>query len=303
MARTPHNEQVPRLSSRVQVWPCSLWRYDWFYQFPQSEFRCGELLSLSHPELIRKSYHQLLQVGADAIVTNTSGATSLIMKDYNAEDKVQQVNRESARLALEVCAEASAEVIAIGALGPTTTLLTLNQSPANVLEDAYFEQSLALYEAGIRVFYLEACQDPLNARAALTALSRLEDRMTTAVQKVATARVLDGGVMLFGSSLDDFWELVRPFSVQAFGAIGRFEDVREAIHSFTNPSGVPLAAMVDIFAVASPEGWIESPQSLSKKLMSLRDERDIRIVGTGIIPEPDHIRSLVQTLGMKSLAK
>ncbi len=299
MSQAPLDDFVPRLSSRTQVWPCSLWRHDWFYQFPQSEFGCGELLSLSHPELIKECHRELLETGADAIVTNTFGATSLIMKDYGADAKVQEANRSSGRLALEVSAEVDAGALVVGSLGPTTTLLTLNHAPASVVEQAYFEQALALYEAGIRVFYLEACQDPLNARAALTALTRLEDQVSNRVQKVVTARVIEDGIMFFGTSMNDFWELVRPFSPLAFGAIGRFEDVRKAIRSLSNLTGVRLAAMIDIFAVGSPEGWIESPQSLCKKLISLREERDIGIVGTGIIPEPNHIHSLVETLGVR----
>jgi methionine synthase I (cobalamin-dependent) len=145
-----------------------------------------------------------------------------------------------------------------------------------VVEQAYFEQALALFGGGIRVFYIEECQDPLNGCAALTALTRLEDRVATPVQKAVTARVVDNGQMLFGTSLDDFWEVVRPFSPEAFGAIGRFDDVRDAIRSLSTLPEARLAAMVDIFAVCFPEGWIESPESLRNKLSSLRDDHDIR---------------------------
>jgi 5-methyltetrahydrofolate--homocysteine methyltransferase len=216
------------------------------------------------------------------------------MKEYGAEEKVQEANRASARFALEACAQTGAKVGAVGSLGPTTTLLTLSQIPVSVVEQAYFEQALALFEGGIRVFYIEGCQDPLNGCAALTALTRLEDRVATPVQKAVTARVVDNGQMLFGTSLDDFWEVVRPFSPQALGAIGRFDDVRDAIRSLSTLPEARLAAMVDIFAVCFPEGWIESPESLRNKLSSLRDDHDIRVVGTGIISEPDHVRALVE---------
>ncbi|HET6177336.1 MAG TPA: homocysteine S-methyltransferase family protein [Candidatus Sulfotelmatobacter sp.] len=236
--------------------------HEWFDHFPQNEFGCGELLSLTHPDLIRECHCQLIGGGADAVVTNTFGATSLIMKEYGAEEKVQEANRASARFALEACAQTGAKVGAVGSLGPTTTLLTLSQIPVSVVEQAYFEQALALFEGGIRVFYIEGCQDPLNGCAALTALTRLEDRVATPVQKAVTARVVDNGQMLFGTSLDDFWEVVRPFSPQALGAIGRFDDVRDAIRSLSTLPEARLAAMVDIFAVCFPEGWIESPESL-----------------------------------------
>lgn len=281
------------------MWPCSLWRYEWFHQFPQDEYGCGELLSLSHPELIKECHREVLKQGVDAVVTNTSGATSLIMRDYGAAGRVRGANRESARLALEACGEVNSNAYAVGSLGPTTTQLTLNHAPASVVEQAYFEQASALYEAGIRVFYLEGCQDPLNALAALRALTRLETQFSNPVGKVVTVRVLENGNTLFGTSLNEFWELVHPFSPLAFGPIGRFEDVREAISSISRPE-VPLAAMIDVFAVASPEGWIESPESLCTEVASLRTQCDIRIIGTGIISEPGHIRFLVQSLHLNS---
>ena len=46
------------------------------------------MLSLSHPELIKAAYRALLNAGADAIVTNTHGATALVMEDYGAAGKV-----------------------------------------------------------------------------------------------------------------------------------------------------------------------------------------------------------------------
>ena len=111
---------------------------------------------------------------------------------------------------------------------------------------------------------------------------------------------LENANTLFGTSLNEFWELVHPFSPLAFGPKGHFEDVKEAISSISL-SDVPLAAMIDVFAVPpSPVGWIESPESLCKDLASLRTQCDIRIIGTGIISEPDHIGSLVQSLHLNS---
>ena len=289
-------EFTTKLRSRVQLWPCSLWQYDWFHQFPTEESGCGELLSLSHPELIKASHRALLNAGADAIVTNTHGATSLVMRDYGAADKVMEANRESARLAFEACAEVGAEALVVGSMGPTTTLLTLHHVPLSVVESAYFQQALALWEAGVRIFHLEGCQDPLNACAALTALAQVENQTASTVMKVVTARVEPSGTMLLGTSLNSFWELVRPFSPQAFGAIGRSKCVEEAILSLTTATDVPLIAMVDTFAVASPEGWIESPESLCKELVALQSQCNIRIAGTGIIPTPEYIRSLAKAL-------
>ena len=297
------SEFEQRLVSRVQVWPCALWSHQWWYRFNADEWGCGELLSLTHSEVVTSAHRALLHSGADALVTNTFGATGVVMKDYGRANKVKEANRESARLAWKVARERWGEnrqPLVVGSVGPTCDLLSLRPEKHGAAFEtmilAYLDQAQALWEGGIRVFHLERCDDPLNAEAALLALTRLENQIGSPVTKVVTAHVQQGGLMVPGTSLEAFWRAVQPFAPQAFGAVGRLEAVEEALASLTNVVSVPLIAMVDIFAVATPEGWVQSPKSLSVGLAGIVDRFNVRIVGLGVEAEPDFVRSLVETL-------
>ncbi|HZR56769.1 MAG TPA: homocysteine S-methyltransferase family protein [Terriglobales bacterium] len=287
---------------RVQIWPCALWSHQWWHQFDTDEWG-GELLSLTHREVIIDGHRALLQSGADALVTNTFGATSVVMKDYGAANKVGEVNRVSARLAWEVAREAPAEKqqpLVVGSIGPTCDLLSLHQEEYEAtiepMISAYLDQARALWEGGISIFHVERCSDPLNAKAAFVALTRLEDQIGTSLTKVVTAHVEPEGSMVLGTTVEAFWRVVQAFNPQAFGVVGRLETVEESLASLANVVTVPLIAMVDVFAVASPEGWLQSPKSLSISLARLVNRYKVRIAGVGVEAEPHFILSLRETL-------
>jgi 5-methyltetrahydrofolate--homocysteine methyltransferase len=225
------------------------------------------------------------------------------MQDYGAANKVREVNCESARLAWQVAREAPSEKqqpLVVGSIGPTCNLLSLHPEKYEVgvetMISAYLDQAQALWEGGVTIFHLERCDDPLNAKAALIALTRLEDQIGSPLTKVVTAHVEQEGSMVLGTSVEAFWRVLEPFNPQAFGVVGRFEAVEESLVSLAKVVAVPLIAMVDAFAVASPEGWLQSPKSLSVGLASVVNRYKVRIAGVGVEAEPDFILSLAETL-------
>jgi 5-methyltetrahydrofolate--homocysteine methyltransferase len=273
------------------------------HHFSTDAVGCGELLSISHSEVITTAHRALLRAGVNALVTNTFGATFTVMEDYGAEGKVSVVNRESARLALQVAEEAPSEKqqpLVVGSIGPTCKLLSLHpegyEATVETLTSAYLDQARSLWEEGVSIFHLERCDDPLNTKAALMALTRLEDQIASPLTKVVTAHVGHEGTMVLGTSVDAFWRMVQPFNPQAFGVVGRFEDVEESLALLSYLVEVPLIAMVDAFAVASPEGWLQSPKSLSAGLAGLVSHYEVRIAGVGVEADPDFIGSLAETL-------
>jgi 5-methyltetrahydrofolate--homocysteine methyltransferase len=159
----------------------------------------------------------------------------------------------------------------------------------------YQEQVQALMESGIEIFYVERCQDTLNAKAALTAIENVEHVSGKKLTKLVSGEPVEKGTMLFGDSFRAFWTMLEPFGVSAFGAVGSYELVKEAIDSL-HEIDVPLMAMVDPCAVGSFE-WIETPASFSSRLSALsRENPNVRIVGTGTLAEPDFIQALSETL-------
>lgn len=296
-----------RLASRVQVWPCSLWTHEWAQHFNEAELGCGELLTLTHPNVIVAAHQATLKAGADALVTNTFGATAIVMQDYGAADKVAVVNRESARLADAVSREirvGKERCLIVGSIGPTRELLSVQpqtyESRREEFISSYLAQAEALFEGGVRTFHLERCQDTRTAHTALLALAHLENQVQHPLARVVSAAVENEGLMLLGDSVKSFWSQVQPFGPDAFGVAGRLPGVELALSSLEDVVDVPIIATIDAFAIATPEGWVQSPESLSLAMENLVGRFNVRIAGIGVEARPDFIRALADGLGIQA---
>ena len=150
------------------------------------------MLSLSQPEIIKQKSFGLFAGGADIIETNTFNSTSaFLMADYQMEDLVPEINRESARLAREAADEITAlnpekPRLVAGSMGPTNKTASLSPDVNNpgfraidfdTLVANYREQALALIEGGADILLVETVFDTLNAKAALFALEELFDEL------------------------------------------------------------------------------------------------------------------------------
>ena len=93
-----------------------------FADWPQDLKGNNDLLSLTRPDVVKDIHTAYLEAGADIIETNTFTANAPSMADYGMQDLVEEMNRESARLARE----ATFYVIqAQPAAGRAATLLSL----------------------------------------------------------------------------------------------------------------------------------------------------------------------------------
>ena len=69
----------------------------------------NDLLTLSHPEIIREIHDAYLDAGADLIETNTFNSTSVSLADYHLQHLVRELNFEAAKLARAACDAAEAK--------------------------------------------------------------------------------------------------------------------------------------------------------------------------------------------------
>jgi len=86
---------------------------------------CNELLVLSRPDIVKDIHDSFFRVGCDVVETNTFGATSIVLAEYNLEAQVGKINLEAARLALEVAQAHSTSQkrrVVAGSMSPTTKL-------------------------------------------------------------------------------------------------------------------------------------------------------------------------------------
>ena len=100
--------------------------------FPFDQKGNNDLLSITHPEIIREIHSKYLEAGADILLTNTFNATRISQADYHTEEFVYELNKVSAEIA-KTCADkftsenpAKPRFVA-GCLGPTNKTLSLDR--------------------------------------------------------------------------------------------------------------------------------------------------------------------------------
>ena len=128
---------------------------------------CPELMNVEAPEVVKKIHRAYIEAGSTIITTNTFGASSLKLAHYGLENRVRELNFAAVKLAKEI---AGAGVKVAGDIGPTGKFI----APLGDLsfDDAYkifYEQALALAEAGADFLIIETCIDIQEMRATLLA--------------------------------------------------------------------------------------------------------------------------------------
>ena len=143
-----------------------------------------DLLSLTHPELIKEIHRNFLKAGANIIETNTFCSNSISQADYQCQHLIPQLNKAAVALAKEVAREQSAKTpsnprFVAGAIGPTNKMTSMSPDVSrpgfrNMTFDelvcCYREQVAALRDAQVDLFLVETIFDTLNAKAAVHAI-------------------------------------------------------------------------------------------------------------------------------------
>jgi len=117
---------------------------------------CPEYWNLTQADNLVAVHKEYLAAGADIIITNTFGASSLKLKKFNLDDKLREINISAANNARKAAKNIDREVFIAGDIGPTGSLL----EPLGFLkvEEAYAafkEQARALEEGGVDLIIIE----------------------------------------------------------------------------------------------------------------------------------------------------
>src|SRR5512135_3452331 len=91
---------------------------------------CNDYLSISYPDAVEKVHRSFLEVGVDAIETNSFRANRITMKEYGLQDRVIEINETAARLARRLANEYSVQAdgrpplqrFVAGSIGPSGKL-------------------------------------------------------------------------------------------------------------------------------------------------------------------------------------
>jgi 5-methyltetrahydrofolate--homocysteine methyltransferase len=115
---------------------------------------CGELWNLTHPERVSAIQRRYVEAGADCLITNTFGASRIMLKRHGHEDKLVEINQAGVQIAREAFGGRDGYVL--GDLGPLGAILEpYGDLPAADARAAYKEQAAALVDAGADAIIIE----------------------------------------------------------------------------------------------------------------------------------------------------
>ncbi len=261
---------------------------------------CNENLIITSPQSIANVHKSFLNAGCDVIETNTFGANSIVLSEYNLEDNTYLINRKSAELAKSIAKEFSTNgkyKYVAGSMGPTTKLPTLGHISFDNLLTSYQQQAEALIEGGVDLLLLETCQDVLQIKSALCAIKKSFASLQVNLPIMVSITMETTGTMLVGSDIASVLTILEPFDIDILGlncATGP-EQMKEHIKYLSEyspfiTSCIPNAGLPE--NIGGKAHYRLTPLELKMQLMYFINDLGVKVVGGCCGTTPLHIEQL-----------
>ena len=266
---------------------------------------CNEILNVSRPDIVKAVHREYLEVGVDAIETNTFGANFANLAEYGIEDRIYELAFAGAKLAREVADEYSTSSkprFVLGSLGPGTKLPTLGHTNYQKLKEAYVTASQGLIDGGSDALLIETTQDLLQAKAAVSGARSVIDNSERDIILIVQVTVETTGTMLLGSEIGAALNALEPLGVDVIGlncATGPAE-MSEHLRALSQGTKTQISVMPNaglpllgehgaIYPLTGPE--------LAKYLVDFRKNYGVSLVGGCCGTTPAHLKEVVELLG------
>jgi methionine synthase I (cobalamin-dependent) len=251
---------------------------DWVFDEP------GKVLGL---------HAAFIDAGANIILTDSFGGTSLRLRESRHAGRATELNRRAAELAREAAAARDGVLVA-GSMGPTGMLMEpLGELTAAAAADAYREQAAALSDGGVDLLLLETFFALDEALAAIEGIRR-----ASALPLAVTFSFDQGTRTMMGLSPTRMVEAIAPLGVAAIGAnCGRsLADMERVVAELAaaNP-GIPLWIKPNAGLprmVADVARYDTGPADMAEYAMRFVDA-GARVIGGCCGTSPEHIRWMI----------
>ncbi len=270
---------------------------------------CNEILNVSKPELVKSVHRKYLDVGVDAIETNTFGANWANLAEYGIEDRIYELAFAGGKLAREVADEFTSidkPRWVLGSLGPGTKLPTLLHTDYLKLKDAYCIASNGLLDGGVDALLIETTQDLLQAKAAINGAREAIDKCERDIVLIAQVTVEATGTMLLGSEIGAALNALEPLNIDLIGlncATGPAE-MSEHLRVLAKNSTIGISVMPNAgLPQLGPKGasYPLGPDELADYLENFVDSYGLTLVGGCCGTTPAHMDAVVKQIGNHKL--
>ncbi len=261
---------------------------------------CNENLVLSSPSVVEKVHNSFLQAGCHVIETNTFGASSIVLDEYDIADKAYEINKNAALIAKKAATKYSSvdkPRFVAGSIGPTTKLPTLGHIDFDELKHSYKEQIYGLIEGGVDLLLIETCQDVLQIKSALLASKEILESKNLDIPIMVSITMETTGTMLVGSDIASALTILEPFNIDILGlncATGP-EQMKEHIKYLSENSPFAISCIPNAGLPENIGGVAHyrlKPIELKMQLMNFIYDFNVQLIGGCCGTTPEHIKYL-----------
>ncbi len=261
---------------------------------------CNENLVLSSPEVVEKVHNSFLEAGCHVIETNTFGASSIVLDEYDIADKAYEINKNAAFIAKKAAAKylsVDKPRFVAGSIGPTTKLPTLGHIDFDELKQSYKEQIYGLIDGGVDLLLIETCQDVLQIKSALLASKEILESKNIDIPLMVSITMETTGTMLVGSDIASALTILEPFNIDILGlncATGP-EQMKEHIKYLSENSPFAISCIPNAGLPENIGGVAHyrlKPIELKMQLMNFIYDFNVQLIGGCCGTTPEHIKYL-----------
>ena len=268
----------------------------------------NDILNLTCPEVIRQIHRSYIEAGADIIETNTFNSNAISQAEYRGEKLVYRLNYAGAKLAVTEARAASHQVYVAGSMGPTSKTLSLSPDvnrpefrpvDFDTLVSTYAEQVSGLIDGGVDLLLVETVFDGLNAKAALYAITQVQEEKRTSLPVMLSATINDrSGRTLTGQSLEALYTTVSHYPLFSFGLNCSFgaTDLLPFIERLSKTLPCPLSIYPNAGLPNEMGEYDESPELTASCLKQMATAGLLNIAGGCCGTTPEHIRAIREAL-------
>ena len=270
----------------------------------QNHEGCNEILNVTRPDLVRSVHDAYLEVGVDAIETNTFGANWANLAEYGIEDRIYELAYAGGKIAREAAdAYSSSEKprFVLGSLGPGTKLPSLGHTSYSHLRNAYYTASKGLVDSGADALLIETTQDLLQAKSAVNGARQAIEESGRDVVLIAQVTVETTGTMLLGSEIGAALNALEPLNIDliglncATGPTEMSEHLRYLSKNATCAISVMPNAGLPILGAKGAE-YPLGPEELAAALETFVNDYGISLIGGCCGTTPAHLAAVVARL-------
>ncbi|MDI3390751.1 homocysteine S-methyltransferase family protein, partial [Streptomyces sp. B-S-A8] len=264
---------------------------------------CNEILNVTRPDIVRSVHAEYFAVGVDCVETNTFGANSSALGEYDIPERIFELSEAGAGIAREVADEftesTSRQRWVLGSMGPGTKLPTLGHAPYVKLRDGFQANAEGLIAGGADALLVETTQDLLQTKAAILGARRALDAAGVSMPLLCSLAFETTGTMLLGSEIGAALTALEPLGIDMIGlncSTGPAE-MTEHLRHLTQHSRIPLLCMPNAgLPVLTKDGahFPLGPEGLADAQQNFVRDFGLSLVGGCCGTTPEHLRQVVE---------